>query len=43
MSPCDCEEADTRIIVNIKVSLERDPVDTDAVVVFIGEFYYLQE
>ena len=44
MSQCNHEEADTRIV---KDSLERGDqvhtVDTDVVVVLIGEFYNLQE
>ena len=49
MSQCDHEEADTRIIVHVKDSLERGDrcvmvrtVDTDVVVILIGQFYDLR-
>lgn len=50
MPQCDHEEADTRIIVHVKDSLERGSnsvmvrtVDTDVVALLIGHFYDLCE
>ena len=47
-SPCDHEEADTRIVVHLVDALKKGQktclvrtVDTDVIVILIGKFYHL--